>query len=542
MPKVVVWTGDALVSRLDISKEVVSLQVQKTITQPAGSWSITLLPRDEQHSSRSSISRKEWLYRTLDSNRVVSIGFEAKGGIMAGLISRVARTTTRIGDQVAKTLTISGQDFGKLLVQDNIIKGSLTVPDMRDFIEKVKAALGADHPLTIPLKGVWGPEVPAYHDKPDTVNTFQGVSVPDVIDWALRNITSLRVPLFKDAYGGDGRASDFISTGNSVTVWNDSRVWSDAPYSYNGNAYGFLRSILDSDFYEIWVDSIPSGNDLPLIQLVVRPKPFDEEKLEFATTTEDLGISWTSLRPMINKAQQHHEIAEDEVIQENLGYGDSNALSYFLVSSDHTLIGNSNGLKEGLFYPLVDTWNAKRSGNRPYRATLSLLSADVRRKAAGDLDYDGEVGADVVEFRNRLFNWYRLNPFFEEGTIQVVGRDDFRVGDPVFLPWATPPRSSRYDFHGPLGGSYADEAPSKGMRYYCVGVTWSWSFGKAYTCTLQLERGHNDALVNAVVAKILSDAPAESPEHFVGTGRNREVPPTAWRFGAKSWRWVWEDE
>jgi hypothetical protein len=157
-------------------------------------------------------------------------------------------------------------------------------------------------------------------------------------------------------------------------------------------------------------------------------------------------------------------------------------------------MGNSDGTSTGLTYPLLDLWNAKKFGIKAYNARLVNVGADV---ALSRTDADGaktEWRFRVTEMRNRLFNWYRLNAYFESGSMTIVGRDRARVGDPVFRP------EQRCAFGG-----------SKGMRYYTTGVSWAWSFGDQYTTTLQVSRGHNDDMLDVLKADIMADGSTHIP-------------------------------
>jgi hypothetical protein len=163
-----------------------------------------------------------------------------------------------------------------------------------------------------------------------------------------------------------------------------------------------------------------------------------------------------------------------------MGISDADVFSYYLVTSAHDLFGNDQSDAEGLFYPAVDLFALARAGLRSYEGRLEVLAADFREKVRGELDY-GQIPSEVHEFRNRLFNWYRLAEYFEAGSLTVTGRDRYRPGDPVCLPW-------RAGFRTRLFSGFP-------MRYYCTGCSWQWQLGSPYTTTLQLMRGHNTASV-----------------------------------------------
>ncbi len=500
---------------IDLSLDVIAVQGGRSHAQPVGMLSITLLPRSSNNrQTPADIARTSLLYRQLDY-AIISVGFELDGGVGLYMVTRRKRRTNRAGPNPSMSLTLECMDVGgRVLNGDNVIFASLSVQTAGKFGDAIAAALGDDSPLLVAFAGVWGPEGDDAVDRSITVTspftgettvwtdhekgtpTFLGQSVKDVLDWILAKAPSMRVPLLR-AVGGDGRPSEFIRTDKSITTWNDARVWSDSPSTYNGNVFGFLGTVLDRDFYEIWIDYIPRPNErIPEIHLIVRPKPFDEPAMEFMSVDESTGITWDDLRTLID-GLENHDIPLNEVLSDDLECGDADAASYFMVTSQHDLIGNDESAKLGLAYPLVDTWMAKKCGLRAYNTRLSLLAGDRDAMVDGDADYDGELSSASRQFRNRLLNWYRFAPWFESGLITVRGRDRYRPGDPVRLSWVIPPRGSE-----------------TGVRYYCTGVSWSWSLGSPYVSTLQVTRGHNAGVIAALRQEIEDDAPASNPSHI----------------------------
>ena len=131
---------------------------------------------------------------------------------------------------------------------------------------------------------------------------------------------------------------------------------------------------------------------------------------------------------------------------------------------------------------------------------MSLVGGDVQRQADADESYVTEVGEEVRDARGRLLNWYRMNPAFETGSLTVLGRDEYRPGDKVFLPWAHPPAG--------------DE---KGMYFYCSAVQWSWTVGQPYTTTMKIERGHNAGSVMAFKIEVVASAPYSNISNLAET-------------------------
>lgn len=504
-PKVVIWPGGTASSRVDLSADVVAFTASKQLGQPAGTFSITLVPRQGNLTwsalpgGPSNLRLPADVYRQIARPNVpISIGFEEYGGIMLGLTGRVSRTQVRAGRQVRSGITITGLDMGKALVQDAIIRASLNVKSQADFVAKLKAGLKVDdtHPLLVPIYGVFGPK------QRDGATTFKAQSIQKVVDWILDTVGTMQVPLLSEVLGGSGKLGDYVKTYRTVYTWNDQRVYADSPKTYQGSTWGFLQSILDPNFYELWIDSLPLGTAeaIPEVVLVVRPKPFDEpDALDFAETSDDTDLGWNDLRTLVD-ALTDHDIPEEQVLNLDLGLSDAEAFSFYRVIADHELAGNAQQEQVGLSWPLVDTYAGATFGMRQYDGRLTLADSDVSKTAGNDQERASAVAGQVRDFRNRLFNWYRLNPFFETGTIRVFGRDRFRVGDPVKLRWLMP--------------AVGEE---KGLRFYCTGVTWSWAHGQHYTSTLQLTRGHNAGVVQAAKDLISQAAPQQSPDHFAET-------------------------
>lgn len=498
-PRVILWPDGQARGKLDVSADVIGFSYTKALQQPAGRWTLRLLPRQGKQGP-AHISRTSDLERACRPNGVVSIGFDEPGGIVLGLIDSIRRTRSLAGGRAQVALELSGSDFGKVLASDHIVHASLTVKDTPKFSADVLAITGPEHALLAALAGVWGPALGR-----DGVPTFLGAKVQDVVDWLLKTGPSMQVPLLA-AYGGTGRLGESIAAAASVATWDDGRIWSESPHNFNGTYWNFLRSILDEDFYELFIDTVPRllfgiPQEIPTVQLTIRPKPFDEMASKFLQVSESPGITWDKLTTRID-GLKHWEIGEHEVLSEDLGISDADVFSYYLVTSEHELIGNPDGLKDGLLYPTVDLYALQRAGLRAYEGRLSLVSADIAAKQKGEADYDREVAAEIVEFRNRLFNWYRLAEYYEAGAITVAGRDRYRIGDPVLLPWRMPLRG---------------DAP--GVRFYVISTTHSWSIGAPYTTTLRLMRGHNaSTLLRANLELGAAGAKVANPNMVATTG------------------------
>lgn len=493
--KVYIWPTGEADKRQDVSAAVMAVSVSKSLGAPTGTFSVTLLPEAIEGRSDTSPWWSPLLYRTDLNQTPISIGVDEDGGIMFGLIEEVSCSSS-FGETVSQTLTLTGRDLGAALVMDNVICGgmNLTSEKSSSYLQAVKDVLGDTSPLLQSFVNVLGIDDP---DTPDDAQTFLAAGIRDVLDWVLDNVTSLRIPLFASAYGGTGELADYLDTTKAVTAGYDDRVFSDNMSSYSGSVWGFLTSVLDADLYEIRLDSVPSGDPIPSTYLIVRPKPFDEPVLKRLDSGGDYGITWNDLTCLVT-GERHHEIQPKDVRQYTFRHGLRDVYNHYRAIPKHELIGIEDAISRGLDYPVTDLVSVKRYCLRAMTAHLNLVAGDVQAAAAAQPDYTAELASDVIAHRNRLLNWYWCNPFFESGSITVNGADRYRVGDVVYLPWR----------RGWLGDAL-------GMRYYVESVSWSYSVGGErvgpYTTTLQLSRGHNDALVKAAKAILESNPPNSAP-------------------------------
>lgn len=503
-PKITCWPSNSVDDRLDLSREVRSFSASASLDAPEGAFTIEIVAAVGYTWRVGKAEAQANLAAIIRPNAVISIGMDAPGGIVFGLVSTVTQGLSLIGGQTVQTFAITGMTMGRLLTQDVVALATLVGPESESFRQQIGQIVGENSPLLGLMNGDVGPLT---GNGDNAVNAFTAATVRAVVEWALNAIPTMRLPILGSVYG-DANPGAWILTENSVTTWNDARVWSDALQTYAGSAWGFITSALDLDFYEVFIDSRRStdGSDIPDIELVVRPRPFDSPTWETRSTPvqESTGLTWEDLRCRIT-GDENHVVQLEDVYQSSIGVGQMPIYSWYQVTGDFEPIYNSGGVALGLAYPMIDAHAMQRYGVRPYNARIALVGADVTRVYDEDPKYQGEVINEIREFRNRLVNWHRYNPWLLSGQITIRGRDDVRPGDPVLLPWMSP--------------SIGTES---GVRFYCTSVSWSWSIGAPYTSTLTLTRGCNNGMIAAIKQQIRNEANVSLPSTYAPTGALNE--------------------
>lgn len=505
-PHIVIWPNDTSSAEFRVgAEEVLSFDVQAGV-DGLGTFTIALAPRETRGPRAAAVMAfHRWadVWRRLPRLSAVSIGYDMPGGIMLGLITGVSVTRSRVNG--ALSVQLRGEGLGRLLAQDTMEHAVVLGTGAAEFKRKLEAVLGQGHPIFRNVLGApttLGPVEPGGDaNDPQAARTLVGQGVKDLVDWVLDNAPSMRVPVLRRLYGGSGHPRDVFSTSFSVTTWNDARVWADAFQSYNGDLYGYIKGSIDEAFYEVFVDTFPlEGQDHPAVELIVRPRPFDTPTMEILPVAEQTGITWEDLRTRYD-GLEHHEIGEDDTLEDTLGWDLAEVATFYTVTCDNDLSGSVEAQDAGLAYPAIDLYGLLTGqGLRASRATMRLLGADLAAAAAGQESYTTEQATQVVQFRNRLFNWHRWNPWFVKGTITVRGRDRYRPGEKYLLPWALPP----------IG--LDDPRIEPGLTFYGTSVGWRWSVGTEYTCTITLSRGHSASMLQAIRDEVRSLAPADNPD------------------------------
>lgn len=499
-PTVLAFTRDEV---LDLSPLVTALNGRKSIHNLAGSFNIELLP--EKTSGVTSTRAIKEIYAKLSPMDVITIGMQNPHGLVMGIIDNSYKSDSG-GPRARAGIGLKCRDFGKLFLQDSLVYSPIGEAQSNGPFDKaLKAVFGQNSPLLRFFEQYWRAETLRKN------KGFQIYTVKEAFNFLLDNAFTIEIDLplqggFKFPVEGKIR--------KDITAREGDRLYTDLGATYDGSVANLIMRQLDREFYEVWVDSMPpkstgteTVNAAPVFR--VRPTPFDEERLNFTGLTLDPQFTWDNTLTYIHQ-KPYHVLDGQKIRNIDLGRSDHDMKSFYLMHETRSFYNQPYMEQRGTAWPLIDRYAAKRYGLKDFRAQSIMLNVDKNESVLplenvtgidpenilGDLDRTTRERflEKLIEKRNRLFNWHRMNAHFESGTVRIQGNELIRVGDRVALPEEIAP-----------DGSGGIDDP---MVYYVTDISWSWRVKRDFEMVLSLSRGHNKSMIESFLFDIQKRTPA----------------------------------
>lgn len=464
----------------------VAISGQKSINDWAGAFAVEILPQAKSGFSPTNTFMVREFYKAISPGDIISLGMESPHDLMLGIVDKVYKRKVT-GEKTTTSLVIQGRDFGKILLEDNIVYAPLVFDENRNrFIDALQQLYGNKHPILRGYIPLWGPgdRFPK--------RQFEEVTINEAIDFVIENAITLQVQLPK---GYQSAIIPEVTARSAVPGHSpaDLVYMAGGPATYDGTIANFLNRILDKPFYEGWVDTKTRGSGssiIPVPYIRVRPTPFDEFELNNFAREKfffDDRFSWDSTKTWVDE-KPYHEITEDDILEKALGVTDLEVKSFYTVTLEREVVGTAVQELKGLSFPILDVWAAKKYGMRALRE--KSLHVNDRSPIASTPEL-------VRRKRNQMFNWFRMNPDFESGRIRIPGKDKIKIGDRVALM----EEIGRDDSGG----------PKDPMVFYLPSLSFSWKSGspgqvnEMYSMILNLTRGHTKGMVKTFMEKVKTD-------------------------------------
>ncbi len=465
------------ISPEDLQSSVTAVRTQKYLSTGAGVFTILLIPKPRRNANlaRASELVPRW-YNSISPMDIVEIGLPR--GVMLGIVDDVFRTrvTTRSGARYG--LNISGRDFGKLFLEDNIVFHP-GIASIKDAADKLR-----DSGLSKIFMGLY--KIIDQDGKKTIV--WQNKRPSEAIHILLRQFPSLKA-IVQISETEAVEYHDLIEE-DLITRDSDRIAAGEAIATAQGSLWNIMNACIDKDFYELFVDTRPpgAGESISKAVLRLRPKPYDRkgEKV-YHQDVESEGhllsyrngrlsegkadILWDNIKNLVD-GEPCHVKNNSDILEFRSGVSDREAVSIVNCTANFDLTSESIG-RLSLDWPYIDVSALKRYGLREYNAATKYLTRldlqeEIEKGEGGDL-----LKARLFPFRDRIFNWYRRNPAFECGQATMKGDESVRVGDKIFFK------------------DEISKSGSRGIIAYVVSVVQSWTFGKPFTTIVQFVRGEN---------------------------------------------------
>lgn len=383
------------------------VRTSKGVREPAGGFSITLA--DKAHTIFY-----ETLYALIEPMDLIEIRFAHdpsdyakpdKGYeppvVMRGLVSNVTRSESMSGGKPSRTVTISGQDFGKILqiIQifylDNSVVGDNLLTEFR------------------------------YFQKYGETGEAKIKSAKDFVDGVLKNVINPYLTRMTSLADGRGVGAEVINSwGSSVTISGVVSPFSIAQLN-DVSLHQFLCRLLDvGPFNELYVEDLADS-----VRLVVRPAPF----LDYESN------------PIQGVLPESYYLWSDDIVSMNVSRTDAGVANYFWVQNTPWALYSNEDAKRAASIGNKDSFikfdylnsKAEYYGVRKMEVSTTLLPDDA---APSDSAKSAEVKSESVKTGNWLEQRRKLladinkdNVIFEHGSIRIRGNEKIKAGMQLYL-------------------------------------------------------------------------------------------------------------
>lgn len=378
------------------------VRVTKSVREPAGAFSVTLA--DREHGALL-----ETLYALIEPMDLVEIRFahdpsayrDSAGYklpvIMRGLVSTVVRNESMSGGRPARTVTVSGQDFGKILqiIQIFYLNNSVVGDNILSELAFFQKYAGKDAA------------------KIKTARDFVAGVIERVINPYLARMTAL-------ADGSKVGAQVINKMMPAVSIEGAVSPYAASNFN-NVSLHQFLAALLDvGPFNELFVEDREED-----VALVVRPVPFKDATGEFIQAYA---------------AADTLDVSDLDIVAKNVSRTDAGVANYFWVASERwTMMSNEDakrsaqtGVAGNFILYEYPNCAAAYYGNRKMEVSTALGPEDYAFSDAATKEQQPQETSKLARWIDRrrevLAKMNRDNVVFEQGSLRLRGNEAIKAG------------------------------------------------------------------------------------------------------------------
>jgi len=477
---------DGSSTNLDPTDQLLSVTTTKTLSAPAGTFSVKLAGDGWFMSDETPKLKPNDLviiymgYKA--ANKTVTwvdgtahAATEDLGTIMIGLIDTVTRTRAGGGNggQPQVTTTVTGRDFGKLLIK----------PTLR-FYPELNWGTAKEQHFFLTQTG-WCAMLEAFTGEKAIIGTPAKI-LDTIMRSLLKKLVDIKWKVYDDNTLGAVGGPKLASLGNMLRYRFAQTEFTTPFYmtaqQYEGSIWNLMERVNFKPFTELFVDTrdrwdVSWGEDGHDRQVVTEAceESSDSDK---GTLSEDKG-RWDYPATMFGKKDgaqavvvyrntpftqelwaklRTHEVLSEDIITETLSYSDNE--NYNLFWSGTTLTPFASFDLKRLNPPLLNEENALRYGLN----TLEVQIEGMQLLKESESTQTVSIVAMAKSLNQKLKDWFEHNDTYLSGSLEVRGKADLRIGQKLI--------------HKDLG-----------LEFYIEGVTQNFQVYGEWHTTVQVTRG-----------------------------------------------------
>ena len=478
---------DSSNTNFDPTNQLLTVTTTKALSSPAGTFSTSLagdgwfMPNGKPKLKPNDLAIIYMGYKAPNKSVLWADGTshtatEDLSTVMIGLIDTVTRTRSGGGDglQPQVTTTITGRDFGKLLIKSTL-----------KFYPELNWGTAKDQPFFLTQVG-WVALLQTFTG----ANAYVG-SPAKILDttmrFVLKKLVDIKWKVYDDNILGSIGGAKIAELGSMLryrfAATNFSIPFYMTAQQYEGSIWNLMERVNLKPFTELFVDTrdrweVANVTGVPQLVNEVCEEESDSAKGQLS---DDKG-KWSYPATMFGKKDgsqavvtlrntpftkdlwdklRKHEVPEVDIISETLSYSDNENYNIFWAGTTLTPFGAAFDLKK-ISPPMLNESNAKRYG-------LSALEVQIEGLQIQKENEDTQVIAlaEMAKSLNQeLKDWFEHNDEYLSGTLEMRGKGDLKIGQKLVVVYT-------------------------GLRieFYIESVTQSFQVYGKWSTTVQVTRG-----------------------------------------------------
>lgn len=443
---------------LDVSNYLETCNFSKSLSSPAGTFSFTLA---NGRDWKALIKPGTWCLIYMSNDGDLAIPSPADKNVLpSDLVKQknklrgicyIERVAVRGNEDDKGVVDISyefsGTDIGGIYENTDIWHNFLLFES--SFIDSLNAVISTANVPTIDslLKTIhdlfFNPKAIAALANNSNLQAGDSSLIQVGAQWALPTsmLDALQIELEKPDFGTYfGNLQGLLDNVQEVkTTWPIDNIFGNL----DGNAWQKLRSYSIEPLHELFVETDDKG----IPRLNFRPHPFKYDPTGYPTiepTVPSLNDVWNEFGITLNTVDiLNWEVAEDDHTRYNHFYLNIESQNYSAQNSISILRDKESDA--GKLFPFAEPNSISRHGFKPMHTTLNSLSLFLK-------DGTGDPGL-LVEYNEVLYDYWNNSVFYENGTLQQIGRNEIKIGRAVAIEKGHPYIGNRLFYVE----SYSDE-------------------------------------------------------------------------------------